>query len=283
MKKLIAVMMFVLVISTQAQDEVKAEPFVPHWEHSMITGLNISQISFSNWAKGGENSLSWVVTLDLTNDYLAEDWSFKNQFRIAYGRTKLGTAQYKTNDNELFNESVIARNIGWAVDPFFSNTLRTTIAKGFDYEKVPALQIADIFDPTYLTQSLGFTYDRMKNFNTRFGVAIQEVFTTDYPQFTDDPETLNEIETTKIETGVESVTDFTSNFAENMQYKTKLRLFSAFDRLDTWDVRWDNVIQAKVNTFVNVNLNVIVLYEKVQTPFTQVKQALQLGFTYTLF
>ena len=75
--------------------------------------------------------------------------------KLAYGRTKLGSSNYKTNDNELYLESVVSRNIGWAIDPYFSNTVRTALAPGFNYETDPATEIANFFDPGYLTQSLG--------------------------------------------------------------------------------------------------------------------------------
>ena len=67
-----------------------------------------------------------------------------------------------------------------------------------------------------------------------------------------------------------------------MLLNTKLRLFTRFNMLDVWDVRWDNTITAKVNDFVNVNLNVLIIYEKSQSLRTQIKEALQLGFTYTI-
>ena len=65
--------------------------------------------------------------------------------------------------------------------------------------------------------------------------------------------------------------------------KSSLRLFSRFESFDVWDVRWDNIIAAKVNDFLNVNLTFLLIYEKDQSVKTQIKEALQLGFTYTLF
>jgi hypothetical protein len=70
---------------------------------------------------------------------------------------------------------------------------------------------------------------------------------------------------------------------DNMLYKSKLRLFTRFDQLDVWDVRFDNTISAQVNKYIVVNLNVLVVYEKSQSLRTQVKEALQLGVTLNLF
>jgi hypothetical protein len=49
-----------------------------------------------------------------------------------------------------------------------------------------------------------------------------------------------------------------------------------------WDVRWDNTITAKVNSYVNVSLNALVIHEIAQTRRTQLKETLALGFTYRI-
>ncbi|MDY0083191.1 MAG: hypothetical protein RBR74_08430, partial [Ignavibacteriaceae bacterium] len=72
-------------------------------------------------------------------------------------------------------------------------------------------------------------------------------------------------------------------FLPNMTYSSFLRLFTRFKALDVWDVRWDNIITAKVNDYINVNLAVTVLHEISQTRKTQLREALQLGFSYSLF
>ena len=114
-------------------------------------------------------------------------------------------------------------------------------------------------------------------------MAFQETFANKLFQFTDDPETMNEQEKFKFETGIESVTDLEWGFMENMMLTSKLRLFSAFDRLETWDVRFDNVISAKINKLIVVNLNILLVYEKRQSLKTQFKEALQLGIFIQFF
>lgn len=251
------------------------------WHPKAIAGLNVSQLSLTNWAKGGDNSFTWTLTGDLGYDFLSSNWNFKNTLKFAFGRTKLGSEEFKTNDNELFIESVLSKNIGWVVDPYFSNTIRTSITEGYDYKLTPALKIADFFDPGYIIQSIGFTYDQDKIIQTRLGIAFQEIFANNQSLlYTNDKET-TEIEKFKFETGFESVTSLALNVDDNLQFKSSLRLFSRFESLDVWDVRWDNSFVAKVNSYINVNLNVLLVYEKNVTPLTQLKQALQLGIVYT--
>ena len=72
-------------------------------------------------------------------------------------------------------------------------------------------------------------------------------------------------------------------FLENMAYKGYLRLFGRFEDITIWDVRWDNTITAKINDYFNVNINVLLIYDVDETLKTQLKEALQLGISYSLF
>lgn len=276
------VILLLLLVTCRYSFAQEADSTMYKWTPSLVTGLNISQIAFSNWTKGGDNAFTWTLTGDFTLEYKTTQWKFNNQLKAAYGRTKLGGDTYKTNDNEFYLESVLSYMGGWVVDPYFSNTVRTSITKGYDYELDPAVEIVDLFDPGYITQSIGFTYDKSEYVKTRLGLAFQEVIANKYTQYTDDPET-SDIESFKFETGVESVTDAEFSVAENMLLKSKLRLFTRFESIDVIDIRWDNTITAKVNDWLNVNFTFLMIYEEAQSKQAQIKEALQLGIVYSIF
>lgn len=281
MKKiLLLAVIFTFVINVFAQE--KADSTLNKWTPSIVTGLNISQIAFSNWTQGGENSIAWTLTGNFNASYKTTDWKFKNELKAAYGQTKIGSDDAKLTDNELYMETVYTYNVGWPVDLFVSNILNTQITTGYEYNDTSKVEISNFFDPGYLTQTIGFAYTQSETFQTRLGLAFQEVVTSNYTQYSDDPDTPNEEETFKFETGIESVTDFKYQLDDNLLLTSKLRLFSAFDRFDTWDVRWDNLITAKVNNWLNVNLTYLLVYDKIQSPTAQMKQGLQLGITYTV-
>lgn len=266
------------ILAQDTNDTTKSKAWAP----SGIAGFNISQIAFSNWSQGGDDAITYSITGNFGLNYTSTTSAFKNSLKLAYGQTKLADADFKTNDNEIYLENVYSRRMGWSVDPFISNILRTGIAPAYDYSKEPRKKISSFFDPGYLSQSLGFTYDRDKVFKTRLGVALQETFTNEFNQYSDDPKT-TEVENFKLETGIESVSEAQWEFMENMLLKSYLRLFSAFDRLDTWDVRWDNTVSAKINKWFVFNINVLVVYEKRQTTKTQIKEAMMLGISYRIF
>jgi len=254
-----------------------------NWFYSGVAGLNISQITLENWTQGGENALAFTLLGNFGAKYIDTPWTFNNTLKLAFGRTKLGTDAFRTNDNEFFQESILSRSFGWAVDPYISNTVRTVISKGFDYGATPTpLQTSQFFDPGYITQSIGFIFNKIPNITTRLGVGFQETVTSKFTGYSDDPKT-SEIEKFKLDTGIESVTEGSFKIEENILFGSQLRLFGHFNELDVWDVRWDNLLTAQISKYLNVNFNILLIYEKKQSPKTQLKEALQLGITYTLF
>lgn len=252
------------------------------WNPKGVLGLGLSQVALSNWVKGGENVISITAKSDFAEHYYNYPWLLKNTLIANVGSTKTGGGGFQTNENGLILENVLIRKIGWSIDPYISNLVRTVILNGYDYKKDPIEQTSAFFDPGYVSQSIGFTFDR-PHFSTRVGLAFQETFTNKFRQYTDDVNTLGEREAFKFQTGIESVTEANYTVAENMLYTSRLRLFSAFETIDVWDVGWENTIIAQVNSFLNVNLNAILLYEKAQSPKTQFKEGLTIGITYAVF
>ena len=206
--------------------------------------------------------------------------------KFFYGQAKLGSREFEKTDDELFFESILAYNAGWKVNPFAALSVRTQFAPGYKMIKDPVTQVetrtqtSGFFDPGYLMQSAGFTYSPSEDFATRLGVAVKETFASKYAAFgyTGDP-----AKTTRVQTGIESGTSVKFPIMENMMYTSQLNLFSAFEMLDVWDVRWDNAITAKVNSYIHVALNVLVVHEVAQSRHTQMKEALALGISYTIF
>jgi hypothetical protein len=277
MKKLTAILLIFISIITQSQP---LDTLKNNWKPSLVLSAGINQIAFNNWIKGGQNSVAWTFLGDFHYDKITNPLIIKNEVKVTYGRSKSGGDEDKTTDNDLFIEDLISYNFGWAASPFIANEVRTQVATGYDYHSSPATQISDFFDPGYITQSLGFTYDKYPHIITRLGIGFQEIVTKNYRRYTDPA---NLMKTFKFETGIESVTDFKFKLDDNIEYTGKFRLFSQFSSLDVWDVRFDNMIVAKVSKYISVNFTYLLDYEKAQTPLTQTEEGLQVGITYSIF
>ncbi len=253
------------------------------WVPTSVAGLNLSQVSFKNWAQGGENTLAYSAWGTASAIRYGERTRWSNSLKATFGQARVGTEELKKTDDELYFESLLIYMLGTTINPYGSATLRTQFAPGYAFYDTPPtkVEISRFFDPAYLTQSAGLAYTPFINLTTRLGVGVREVLTNHYPQYADDPST-PEIENTRVEGGMESVTDFKWPFAENMIFTTRLEMFAPFKQFDRVIVRSDNTIAMKVNQYVTVNFNVQLINDANITPRTQTKEALAVGLSYTL-
>lgn len=253
------------------------------WKVNAVVGAGLSQAAFSNWAQGGENAFAYSLSGLVNGTLYGERSRWSNTLSLRYGQAKLGDDESKKTDDEIYFESIFIYRVWNPFHPYAAATLRTQFAPGYDYpDNAPRVQVSKFFDPAYLTQSVGLIYEPSAIFTSRLGVAMREVFTSDYPQYADKAETLNEIETTRTELGAEWVSTLNYEFLPNMVYASRLELFAPFEAFDRVVVRWDNVVSGKINEWFSVNLGVQLLNDVNVTPRTQVKQTLTLGVSYQL-
>lgn len=244
-------------------------------------GLNLSQTSFDNWAQGGESSLAWQLNVNakFVNDQEKFNWA--NTGKFSFGRTKVGDQDSRKSIDEIKIESVLTYKMSELLNPYIAGTGETQSARGYQYSGDSKVAVSDLFDPAYLKESVGVTFSPNEIFKTRFGAAAKQTITSDFPiPYADDPET-NEIEKTRSEIGAESVTDVSTKISETTLFTSKLELFSNLKTVEDIDVRWDNILTAKVSKYIDVNFNVKLFYDSDISKKRQLKQALMLGLTYT--
>ncbi|MDZ7266589.1 MAG: DUF3078 domain-containing protein [candidate division KSB1 bacterium] len=283
MRKRVA-QVFVLVMmlagaAARAQEAPKPEP--SGWKKGLIGVLTLTQNSYSNWTQGGENAVAWkgVIETLWENNQATINW--KNTAKLAYGQVKQGDQEVRKSDDELRVESVLTYKVGKYLNPYISFNGLTQIANGYDYSKQPRLLVSDSFDPTFLRQSMGMGYKASGNFVTRLGLSLKETIVGTQAFRPLYGNTLDE--NVRVETGIESVTDFSHKLEENVLFTSKLEMFSAFEHFDKVDVNWDNTLTAKLGKLFTANLNVRLLYDEDLSKKRQLKQVLGFGVSYTFF
>ncbi len=275
----IALTLCVLTYPLTAQDA--PEP-VFGWQNEVIAGMTLTQTQFDNWTAGGENSLAWQFNLNykFVNDQASSNWATSGQ--LVYGTLKQNETAARKSVDEIKFESVYKYKLGFFVNPYAALNAETQMAAGYDYGTDTVTQISAYMDPGYFRESFGVGYQHEELVKTRLGLSFKQTRTTDYPvPFADDPST-PEIETTRSEVGLESVTDMNWPLAENSQLSFKLELFTAFDGFDAMDVSWDNLLSTKIGKVLSINFNLKLLYDEDLSAKRQLNQSLAFGLTYTL-
>ena len=169
------------------------------WKVNAVVGAGLSQAAFSNWAQGGENSFAYTMSGLVNGTLYGERSRWSNTLSLRYGQAQIGDDEAKKTDDEIYFESIFIYRVWSPFHPYAAATLRTQFAPGYDYpDNAPRVRVSKFFDPAYLTQSVGVIYEPSAIFTSRLGVAMREVFTSEFPQYADDPETLTEIENDQI-------------------------------------------------------------------------------------
>jgi hypothetical protein len=252
------------------------------WKNNAVASANLTQASFTNWAQGGANSLAYTVNLLGNATLYGEKSKWSNTLKLLFGQARLSEQGLRKTDDEIYFETLFIYQLWQSLNPYAAATVRTQFAPGYQYpDSSPKRQVSAIFDPAYLTQSVGFIYEPAPVFSTRLGVAAREVVTSKYTAYADDPKS-TEIEKVRTDGGLESISAFRWEFLENMLFASRLELFAPFTEMDRVIVRWDNSISAKVNEYISVGINVQLVNDVNVTPLTQVKQSLGIGVSYTL-
>ena len=268
------------------QDSLNVLPAIvdTSWKHSAIVSANVTQISFTDWAQGGDNALAYALFLDGKSVYEVDVIQWANSYKFGYGQARLGSQSTRKTDDRIDLESVLTYKIGTYINPFASVSLKTQFAEGVIYDAAgSAVPVSNFFDPAYITQTIGVGYKPSSELKTRIGVALRETIADAYAaKYSDDLETIPDVEKTRVEGGIESVTEVNWPVMENIVFNAKLEIFAPVKNLDRMTVRSDNTLSAKINKYFSVNLNVYLINDTQIQARTQIKETLALGFSYTL-
>ncbi len=281
-----AAMTLVVVISAPARAVMPADSAaIPNseWKHSLVTALNVTQVSFTDWAQGGENSLAYAVSGIGKTTFEPKNVAWSFSYKLGFGQTKLGNQGLRKTDDKIELETVFTYKFGSYINPYAAATMKTQFATGYKYDNLGnATPLSKFFDPAYVTQSLGAGYQFIPQVKTRLGYALREIYTNDFYAYADDPKTPQH-ERIKIEDGFESVTDVQWKMDDNVLFVSKVELFMTVRTPDKAILRSDNTLRVQAAKYIAVTLNANVINDRQISPHTQLMNTMAIGLSYTVF
>ncbi len=281
MRFMLAGILALLIPFTGTAQETQSSP--TGWIKEAVGNLNITQVSFSNWTQGGENTFAWQIIVNTKFSRKGEKLNWTTSGKFSFGKAKLGKSQFRKSVDEIKLESVLTYRLGKHVNPFLAATMLTQFTDGFVYTDTSRTKISDFLDPGYFTQSVGLAAAPFSTMKIRLGFAFKETVTRNFPaHYADDPAT-PELETIRFEVGMNSAMELSQKLSETVRLESKLALFSNLKSIKEVDVNWDSLISASISRLVNVNFNFRLIYDRNVSPKRQIKQSLAVGFTYTFF
>ena len=299
-KLLLTALAFMLCIATFAQDE---QP--EGWTHKGNIGLNFGQSAYANWAAGGQNAINGQGIFNYEIHYLRGKFKWDNVLNTSLGYSYFDFKKKPIKTDDMIEFSSLAtfkatKQLNYGAELAF----RSQFAKGFDYAKDSTNYISKFLAPGYLTLGLGIEWVPNKYFSLYFAPVTGRItFVNDQrlaevgaygvePGYFNPNDSTEWIPGKKIryEFGARAVAKFQYPIAKNIDFSTKLELFSNYLKNPQFiDVDWQNMLVLKVNDWLNANLSTHLIYDY-DIPFeglekgskVQFKEVLAIGFMINL-
>lgn len=314
----LVVAVFVLLqpsaVFSQNMDSVKVLKDTT-WRYGGFTAINFNQVSLTNWAAGGQSSMSLVGLVNLYSKYKKNTTTWDNSLDMAYGFLQNKGSQVQKNDDRLEFNSIYGRQAKGKFYYSANLNFRTQFAPGFNTPEDSVIS-SKIMAPGYLTAALGFNYKEGDFFSLFLSPAsgkftfVLDQRLADLGSFGVTPAVIDPLtgqittngKQVRAEFGASLNARFQKDIFKNVNLKTSLILFNNFtdkvkENRANIDVNWEVLISMKINKFLAASLITNLIYDhdinlptlrkvngqeiEVGTgPKTQFKQAFGLGISY---
>lgn len=236
------------------------------WKKGGIFNINMAQTSLKNWAAGGQNSVAVGGIFSGYANLVKGKAQWDNTLDVGYGLLKQGKEDFRKTDDKFDFSSKYGQE---AFKNFYYSALlnfKTQMSPGYNLPSKKT--ISDFFSPAYLTIALGLDYKPNPHFSAFVApVTGKFTFVTNDSLSNEGAFGVSPGSTTKSEFGgyvraIYTKNDFKSEFLKNVSFTTKLDLFSNYlDNPQNIDVNWEVLLALKVNKFLTVNINTLLVYD----------------------
>lgn len=259
----LSLLMILFVSAIIAQDATETPK---HWKKAGDFSINFSQVSFSNWAAGGKNSVSGVALFNYSANYSKDRISWDNSLNIGYGLQKEEQRTLIKSEDKLELNSKVGYKMTESGQWFFSGltNFRTQFADGFNYiDKDNPVLISSLLAPAYLMIAVGFDYKPTDKFSlfmsplsSKFTFVADDVLSA-AGAFGVDPG-----KKFRAEMGGTLKSELKFKVVKNVDAVTNLSLFSNYlKNAQNIDVNWDFRLNMKINEYLSANLLTNIIYD----------------------
>lgn len=235
---------------------------VPLWNAGGTFTFAFGQVSLTNWAPGGENSISGNGQANLFLNYNKGRKSWENFLGTAYGLMRQGSDKVrKTNDRlEVYSK------YGYrAVNKWFYTAMvkfNTQYSDGFKYPNDSDV-ISKALAPAYISISAGMDYKPSKKFALYLApVSGKITIVRDDTLSAHGAFGVKPGEKRRTEFGGFVKINYTDDIMENVNLLTSIDLFSNYLKTPQYiDVSWETTLTMSINKWLTANLSTHLVYD----------------------
>lgn len=237
------------------------------WRFGGVTSLNFSQMTLSNWAAGGENSVTANGLLNLTANYKSadENVSWANELYMGYGILRQGDdPARKSNDKiDLASKFGYKASEKWDYSGLLS--FRTQFTEGYDNpgDRENRTVISNFLAPGYLNLSFGMDYKPSANFTMLIApITGKMTLVMDDALAQNGAFGVEAGENIRSEFGGYIKIAYSKEIMKNIKLNTKIDLFSNYlENPQYVDINFDMLLNFKVNEYISASLIAQAIYD----------------------
>ena len=314
MRKIFIIALSLVSITATAQVTEKEKDLrkvtadsVDGWKKGGIFTLAFSQVSLTNWAAGGENSISGNSIVNTFANYKKKKTSWDNTLDLGYGMMKQGKDDVRKTDDKIDFASKYGYRLSKRSFAAALLNFKTQFMPGYNYPN-DSVVISNFMAPGYLLFAAGYDY-KLKDWLSLFIAPVTGKMTFVLDQdlanlgaFGVEPAEYNPDLTIKklgknnrIEFGGYFKGAFTKDIMKNVKLSTKLEFFTNYlKNPQNIDVYWETNVGMKINKYIAVTIGTTLLYDDDidivvkddagnvigKGPRVQFKEVFGLGFSY---
>lgn len=234
------------------------------WGFGMNSAFSMNQTYFSNWARGGQNSLSTVLDLRGTAQYNNRESKlvWNNNGRLRYGSIRTEEHGFRTNTDVLELNSQFNKVIRQKVDFSTSFYFKTQIARGYNYPN-DSVVISKFLNPGTFTLGVGIEYKPFKDTRINFSpLSYRNTFVLDTAGINQGAHGIDADKRTRQEMGGQLVVNNAVNILDGLRVVNAVRLFSGYlDKPKNIDVDWEINLERQISWYFSVRLNLHLIYD----------------------
>ena len=149
-------------VNAQNSSTVKADSAMlpmkdTSWHRGMFTSITFNQVGLTNWAAGGESSLSLSSTLNAWDNYKKGKVSWDNSINLGYGLLEQAGGETQKNTDNIELNSIFGHLIKGKFYLSVLANFKSQFARGYNYPN-DSVVVSKFAAPAYITLALGVDY-----------------------------------------------------------------------------------------------------------------------------
>ena len=242
----------------------RMEEIPVYWDFGFNSSFTLNQNYLSNWARGGESSLSGLFDSNARARYTnpGSNVQWTNTGRLRYGTTWTRERGYRTSTDIIEINSQYNRKMTEKLDYTTSLYMKSQVARGFKYPN-DSVPVSRFLNPGAITLGMGVEYKPIEDTRINLSpLSYRNTFVLDTLNIDQTNHGIEAGRRSRQEMGGQLVINNKFSILDGLNISNTVRLFSNYlDKPQNVDVDWEMKLDKQISYNFTIRLNFHLIYD----------------------